>query len=61
MNGVEKCFPEDKWGPDEIVGGKEVWPETRIVPFHYVHPVTGEEVGAVKLANKDTSELAEPT
>ncbi|WP_279303132.1 hypothetical protein [Hyphococcus luteus] len=20
-----------------------VWPETRVVPFHYPHPVTGED------------------
>jgi hypothetical protein len=45
MKGVEKCFPEDKWGPDEIVGGKLVWPETRLVRFHYRHPVTGEWAG----------------
>lgn len=45
MKGVEKCFPDDPLGPDEIVTvGKEVWPETRILPFHFLHPVTGEEV-----------------
>ncbi|KAF4635917.1 hypothetical protein G7Y89_g2168 [Cudoniella acicularis] len=46
MTGVEKCFPEDPLGPDEIVTeGKEVWPETRMLPFHYSHPVTGATVG----------------
>jgi hypothetical protein len=45
MKGIEKCWPEDKWGPDELVAGKMVWPETRVVPFHYVHPVTGAKVG----------------
>ncbi|TVY80883.1 hypothetical protein LSUE1_G009387 [Lachnellula suecica] len=47
MKGVERCFPEDPLGPDEIVTvGKEVWPETRLIPFHYKHPVTGEEINA---------------
>jgi SnoaL-like domain len=45
MKGVEKCWPEDKWGPDELVSGKNVWPETRIVGFHFLHPVTGATVG----------------
>ena len=46
MKGVQKCYPEDPLGPDEIVmEGKEVWPETRILPFHFVHMVTGEAVG----------------
>jgi hypothetical protein len=45
MKGVDKCFPENPLGPDEIVSvGKEVWPETRVLPFHYLHPVTGEVV-----------------
>ena len=45
MKGMEKCWPEDKWGPDELVAGKVVWPDTRVVPFHYVHPVTGAKIG----------------
>jgi hypothetical protein len=45
MKGVPKCWPEDKWGPDELVTGKNVWPETRIVGFHFSHPVTGTTVG----------------
>lgn len=45
--GLKKAFPEDKWGPDELldIKGKEAWPATRVVPFHYNHPVTGEAVG----------------
>jgi hypothetical protein len=23
----------------------KVWPETRVVPFHYAHPVTGKRWG----------------
>jgi SnoaL-like domain len=45
MKGLEKCWPADKWGPDELVAGKKVWPETRVVQFHYAHPVTGARVG----------------
>lgn len=41
MNGVEKCFPEDPVGPDEIGEGKTVWPETRVVGCHFEHPITG--------------------
>lgn len=42
---LDKCWPDDKWGPDELVKAEGVWPETRIVPFHYLHPVTGAFVG----------------
>ncbi|KAK8095337.1 carotenoid oxygenase protein [Apiospora kogelbergensis] len=37
-----KTFPEDPLGPDELVDQKMLWPDTRVVPFHYPHPVTGE-------------------
>jgi SnoaL-like protein len=39
------CYPEDPYGPDEIVGDWQMFPETRTVPFHYPHPVTGRPVG----------------
>jgi hypothetical protein len=45
MKGVEKCWPEDEWGPDELVSEKNVWPETRVVGFHFTHLVTGARVG----------------
>ncbi|KAE9370779.1 hypothetical protein N431DRAFT_412472 [Stipitochalara longipes BDJ] len=45
MKGMEKCWPEDKWGPDELLAGKTAWPETRVVPFHYMHPVSGARIG----------------
>ncbi len=45
MKGVEKCWPEDKWGPDVLVDDKTVWPETRVVKFHFAHPATEEIVG----------------
>jgi len=35
-------FPEDPLGPDEILEQKMLWPDTRVVPFHYPHPVTGK-------------------
>lgn len=35
----------DSLGPDEFVQNDErLWPDTRVVPFHYAHPVTGEQV-----------------
>ncbi|MFZ1988835.1 MAG: nuclear transport factor 2 family protein [Alphaproteobacteria bacterium] len=40
---LTKTYPEDPNGPDEIT--KEppyVWPQSRVVPFHYPHPVTGK-------------------
>ena len=41
---LTKTFPEDKWGPDELFGTTpKFWPHTRVVPFHYPHPVTGEK------------------
>ncbi|KAM5353444.1 hypothetical protein ACJ41O_000094 [Fusarium nematophilum] len=42
----KKTFPEDAVGPDEIVAEDQrmLWPDTRVVPFHYEHPVTGEKV-----------------
>lgn len=37
-------YPEDPVGPDEIrSGGHKMFPETDVVPFHYPHPVTGEQ------------------
>jgi hypothetical protein len=41
MGGVESCWLDDPVGPDEIVGGKDVWPSTRVVEFSFKHPVTG--------------------
>lgn len=35
-------YPEDPLGPDEIFEQKMLWPDTRVVPFHYPHPVTGK-------------------
>ncbi|GME23720.1 hypothetical protein GTA08_BOTSDO13696 [Neofusicoccum parvum] len=37
-------FPADQYGPDELVQQKLLWPDTRCIPFHYPHPVTGEHV-----------------
>lgn len=41
---AKTTFPEDPNGPDELVGQKLLWPDTRVIPFHYTHPVTGEQV-----------------
>jgi hypothetical protein len=39
-----KTYPENETGPDEIVEQLMLWPDTRVVPFHYPHPVTGKMV-----------------
>ena len=41
-----KTFPEDPMGPDEIIDQKMLWPDTRVIPFHYPHPVSGKPVAA---------------
>lgn len=40
---MDKTYPENPIGPDAFVDFvPHVWPETRVVPFHYPHPVTGK-------------------
>jgi hypothetical protein len=40
---LTKTFPEDPRGPDELMPHvPNTWPNTRVVPFHYPHPVTGK-------------------
>lgn len=41
---MSRTFPEDEGGPDQLVDEDQrmMWPDTRVVPFHYGHPVTGE-------------------
>jgi SnoaL-like domain len=42
---VSVPYPEDPDGPDEIGDGDwRMWPDTRVLPFHYPHPVTGRWV-----------------
>lgn len=36
-------FPGNPLGPDEINPEPVLWPDTDVLPFHYNHPVTGEE------------------
>ena len=43
LQPLDKTFPENPIGPDELLPiTPKVWPETRVVPFHYAHPVTGK-------------------
>ncbi|KAK0389341.1 hypothetical protein NLU13_2916 [Sarocladium strictum] len=35
---------ENTFGPDELLDDFQLWPDTRVVPFHYAHPVTGKQV-----------------
>jgi hypothetical protein len=38
-------YPEDPYGPDELLeNAPKLWPDTTTFPFHYRHPVTGQEV-----------------
>lgn len=40
----------DPMGPDELLKNDErLWPDTRVVPFHYPHPVTGKQVDEADL------------
>ena len=41
---LSKTYPEDPNGPDVLCDHPMLWPDTRVVPFHYKHPVTGEQV-----------------
>lgn len=42
---LDKTYPESPIGPDELLPETpKVWPETRIVAFHYPHPVSGKWV-----------------
>lgn len=44
---LERTFPEDRFGPDELIADPpQRWPHTRVVPFHYRHPVTGKRWSA---------------
>jgi len=39
-----RTYPDDPRGPDRIVApAPPRWPRSTVVPFHYPHPVTGEE------------------
>lgn len=40
----------DPLAPDELLKHDErLWPDTRVVPFHYPHPVTGGQVAEADL------------
>ena len=40
-----KTHPEEPNGPDELTSRRAAfWPENEVVPFHYVHPVTGKPI-----------------
>ncbi|OTA59955.1 hypothetical protein K449DRAFT_372227 [Hypoxylon sp. EC38] len=59
-----KTYPEDPLGPDEIIEQKMLWPDTRVVPFHYPHPVTGKQTAdddlRAPLFGKDASTAEAP-
>lgn len=39
-----KTYPEDPRGPDELKPEPfQFWPNMYVIPFHYLHPVTGKE------------------
>ncbi len=40
-----KTFPDDPNGPDELIARRaSFWPENELVPYHYLHPVTGKPI-----------------
>jgi hypothetical protein len=40
-----RLYPEDPFGPDALQDPMpRLWPATDVVPFHYVHPVTGRPI-----------------
>jgi hypothetical protein len=42
---LDKTYPESPIGPDELLAvTPKFWPDTRVVAFHYPHPVTGKWV-----------------
>jgi len=41
---LSETYPKDPEGPDELVETRMMWPDTKVVPFHYPHPVTGKHV-----------------
>ncbi|KAL1601507.1 hypothetical protein SLS60_006422 [Paraconiothyrium brasiliense] len=41
---MSKTYPEDPAGPNELCENPMLWPDTRVVPFHYAHPITGKQV-----------------
>ncbi|KAL1880865.1 hypothetical protein Plec18167_003400 [Paecilomyces lecythidis] len=54
-----KTYPEDPAGPDELTPNNMMWPDTRVVPFHYPHPVTGVPVQPLSLRAPKLGEDAE--
>ncbi|KAF2119090.1 SnoaL-like domain-containing protein [Lophiotrema nucula] len=41
---LNTVYPEDPQGPNELLDNPMLWPDTRVVPFHYQHPITGVPV-----------------
>lgn len=39
-------YPEDPTGPDELIKDHWLWPTHKLNPFHFPHPITGEEMVA---------------
>jgi len=52
-------YPENPGGPDELLPDdkKWLWPDTHVVPFHYTHPVTGEQVPESNYRQATVAEL----
>ena len=43
LEPLTRTFPDDPNGPDALMDmPPKAWPHTRVVPFHYPHPVTGK-------------------
>jgi hypothetical protein len=47
LEPLTRTFPGDPHGPNELTDATpKFWPHTRVVPFHYPHPVTGRRWSA---------------
>ena len=43
---LSTTYPEDPTGPDVLKEDVWLWPTHKVVPFHNLHPVTGEPIVA---------------
>jgi IclR-like helix-turn-helix domain-containing protein len=60
---ASRTFPDDPYGPDEVVESPhEFWPGIAVVPFHYPHPPSRHPIpspmGAPMLRGKNTGQAA---
>ncbi|KAJ5885058.1 hypothetical protein N7495_009568 [Penicillium taxi] len=57
----KETFPVDVVGPDEILDDVSLWPDTRVIPFHYKHPITGEDVAEPDMQAPKLRDIGDPS